>query len=331
MKKALLFAVALIPVALLALFLRPSGNMLKSPPMEFKIPAGGDFEIPSTAGLYKTSEKRGRVLFLFFGFAHCPHICPMTLANLSQMIQALPPEHQNKVEVLFVSIDPERDSLTTLAEHLKRFKAPMKAATDTHENLRKITSLFGARYSRIQTGSSFFVDHTSHVFVINSRGEWVETLDYKSPPSEYRQALETADDKRPFSERQIPLKDVTLLAENPDCDLATQAPCEIATSQGHFQVEMNPRPVREAQETSVKVRTLNTSWVPLLLDFEGVEQDMGFIRPLLSPSQDGASHEATYELPVCELSEMRWRVRLVLQKPTGEKAAVLFYMKTRRE
>ncbi|MBO9668104.1 MAG: SCO family protein [Bdellovibrio sp.] len=329
MKKALLFLVTAVAVALLVVSLRPSKTVVTPSPVAFKLPTGGDFEIPSTVGSYKTAEKRGKVLFLFFGFAHCPHVCPMTVSNLDRMIQSLPEASRNKVEVLFVSIDPEQDSLESLAKYLKPFKTPIVAATDTHEHLKKISSLFGARYSRIPSGDSFMIDHTNQVFVINSRGEWVETLEFDVPPAEYRQALETADDKKPLADRQISLKNVTLLAENTSCDLATQDACEIKTAEGTFEMIMNPRPVHELQTTSVTVRTNDSEWLPLLLDLEGIEQDMGFIRPSLAKADSG--FKASFELPVCEIKTMQWRIRLVVQNKSGEKKALLFYMKTVRQ
>lgn len=329
MKKILLSVLVLIPAVFWAWNRHLSEPALSAKAVQFKMPTGGDFSIPSTEGLFNSPDKRGKVLFVFFGFAHCPHICPLTLANLDRMIQSLPAENRNKVEVLFISIDPERDTLESLRQHLKNFKTPMVAATDTHVNLKKITALFGARYSRIRTGSSFFVDHTSQVFVINSRGEWVETLDYSVPSEEYRQALETADDKKPLAERQIPLKDVSLLAENATCDLASQAFCEISSEHGTYRIEMSPQPVQEAQPTTVVVRVKDATSAPLLLDFEGVEQDMGYIRPMLTGTGD--TYQALFELPICELSEMQWRVRLVVQNPNGDRSAVQFYMKTKRQ
>ncbi|AFY02101.1 SCO family protein [Bdellovibrio bacteriovorus] len=329
MKKILLSVLVLVPVVFFLWNKHASKTGLNPKAVEFKMPTGGDFQIPSTLGLFNSSDKKGKVLFVFFGFALCPHICPMTLTNLDRMIQSLPADNQNKVEVLFISIDPERDTLESLQKHLNNFKSPMVAATDTHENLKAITALFGARYSRIRTGSSFFVDHTSQVFVINSRGEWVETLDYNVPAEEYRQALETADDKKPLAERQISLKNVSLLGENLNCDLASQTFCEISTIQNTYRIEMTPQPVQEAQPTTVTVHIKNSISTPLLLDFEGVEQDMGFIRPVLTGS--GNTYQTSFELPVCELSEMQWRVRLVLESQNRERAALQFYMKTKRQ
>lgn len=298
----------------------------------FKIPTGGDFTIKSTTGEFNTKDQRGKVTFVFFGFTHCPHICPLTLSNMDRMFKNLPPNVRDKVQSIFISIDPERDTMEVIQKRLSYLSSKKNfiGATDTEENLRKITKLFGARFSKIKSESgNIFVDHTSQVFVINSRGEWVNTLGFNVPPSEFKQAFETADDSKPVLSRIHPLKDTPLIDKNLTCDLAKSKMCAIEKDGKKIELSLMPQPVREGQEIEVKVVSTYTDWKPILVDFDGVEEDMGYIRPQLKLQSENL-FETKFELPICELKGMQWNVRVILQNSIGETQAFGFYMKTNR-
>lgn len=298
----------------------------------FKIPTGGDFTVPSTKGIFNSKDERGKITFVFFGFTHCPHICPMTLSNMDRMYKNLPSHLLNKVQSIFISIDPERDTMEVIQKRLSYLSSKKNfiGATDTEENLRKITKLFGARFSKIKSQSgNIFVDHTSQVFVINSRGEWVNTLDFNVPPAEFRQAFETADDSKPVLSRIHPLKDTPLIDKNLSCDLAKSENCSIENDGKKIELSLMPQPVREGQEIEVKVTSTLTDWKPILVDFDGVEEDMGYIRPQLKLKSENL-FETKFELPICELKGMQWNVRVILQNSIGDTQAYGFYMKTNR-
>lgn len=298
----------------------------------FKIPTGGDFKISTTKGVFDTKEQRGKVTFIFFGFTHCPHICPLTLSNMDRMFKNLPEKDKDKVQSIFISIDPERDTLSVIQKRLDNLssKGNFFGGTDSEENLRKITKLFGARFSNIKSSSgNIFVDHTSQVFVINSRGEWVNTLAYNVPSSEFKQAFETADDSKPVLSRIHPLKDTPLIEKNSTCDLAKTPLCSISNNDQKIELSLMPQPVREGQEIEVKVTSTLTDWTPILVDFDGIEEDMGYIRPTLKAASKEL-YQTKFELPICELKGMQWNVRVILQNSAGETQAYGFYMKTNR-
>lgn len=256
----------------------------------------------------------------------------MTLSNLNTMVRDLPAELKSRVKILFISIDPERDDMTVLKNKIKPFEPDnFIAATSDDESLKQITSKFGARYSIIkQPGQSPFVDHTTNVFVINTRGEWVDTLDFKVPPEEFRHAFETADDKTPLSSRTLRLDSISLFGVNENCDLASASSCSVTDEEGHtYTVSLNPRPVKEGQTVTFSVATA-TSRMPIAVDIQGVEKDMGYIRPSLAKS-DTSEYRAEFDIPVCDLATMNWRVHLIVQGKDTTLGALRLKMTTVKE
>ena len=74
---------------------------------------GTDFSLPDTSGKTRTlADYKGKVVVLFFGYTHCPDVCPTTMAELAQALQQLGPTDASRVQVLFVTVDPERDTAT---------------------------------------------------------------------------------------------------------------------------------------------------------------------------------------------------------------------------
>lgn len=293
--------------------------------MMLSTPVGGDFSIPSTNGVFETKEHRGKVLFLFFGFVHCPHICPMTLANLNQMLSQLPLEDQLKALGVFVTVDPERDSFEVLENRLASSKGRIIGARDTDENLAKVLRLFGARSSRIKgDDGAVLIDHTSQIFVINRKGEWVESLEYNATPEELLAAYRSADSKPTMADKAPYHRAIEILAGDESCDIG-KGPCVVRTAEGEeFELELGPAPVTIEKELTLKVRTTSTHFVPMEADFEGVELSLGYIRPVLTEVGEG-QYEAKVTLPLCELPAMRWRVHLIAKETQGPQLSALTF------
>jgi protein SCO1/2 len=108
---------------------------------------------------------------LFFGFTHCPDVCPTTLADLQNTFKLLQSENlQQMPEVLFVSVDPERDNPQTLHDYIEFFNADFNAATASQANILSITSQVGVAYhiAEHQTGdTNYSVDHTAAIFLVS--------------------------------------------------------------------------------------------------------------------------------------------------------------------
>ncbi len=116
-----------------------------------------------TAGDY-----RGRVAILYFGYTNCPDICPTTLANLSDMLQKLGPD-ADKVRVLFVTVDPNRDTLPILKKYVAAFAPQVDGLRGGANALADLARRYRVAYS-VKTRPTYEVMHSSAVFFFDTSG-----------------------------------------------------------------------------------------------------------------------------------------------------------------
>jgi protein SCO1/2 len=132
-----------------------------------------DFTLPTSTGeKMSLSDFRGKYVVLFFGYTYCPDVCPTTLSDLQQMLKTLGAERADEVQVVMVSVDPERDTPEQLASYLNFFDPSYIGMTGTVEEIQPVASQFGVFFER-QPGSEntdYLVDHTSAVTVIDPEG-----------------------------------------------------------------------------------------------------------------------------------------------------------------
>ena len=134
-----------------------------------------DFELATPSGeVFDQQTLKGQWTLLFFGFTNCPDICPDTLANLAQSMDALRLMKADPLpEVVFVSVDPARDRGALLAEYVAWFDEDFTAATGTDEQLADLTQQLGVIFVRDdpdpQTGF-YNVDHSAAVMIIDPEG-----------------------------------------------------------------------------------------------------------------------------------------------------------------
>ena len=120
----------------------------------------------------------GQPTALFFGFASCPEVCPMTLSRLTALEQKLGPEAK-RLRVVFVSVDPERDTQSMLATYLSNFELPVKGLTGAVAEIDKLVSAFGAMYVKTPTeGGGYTIDHTALVYLMDEHGALSGTIAY---------------------------------------------------------------------------------------------------------------------------------------------------------
>ncbi|MCL7930384.1 SCO family protein [Halomonas llamarensis] len=115
----------------------------------------------------------GKSTLLFFGFTHCPDICPTTLARLDAVIQRLEGAYRDDIQVLFVSVDPRRDDPTTLSTYTNAFGPQFIGLTGDKAALDKLTRRYRVTYGYGEEDSSgnYDVSHSSAVFAFNEQGE----------------------------------------------------------------------------------------------------------------------------------------------------------------
>jgi protein SCO1 len=143
---------------------------------------GGAFQLTDQDGRrVDESMLRGRTNLLFFGFTHCPDVCPTKLFEIAQVMQRLGAA-SDRVQVLFVSVDPERDTPDLLKTYLSSFDSRFRGLTGTPEEIANMARLWRAYYRRVPLDAgAYTMDHTAAVYVIDGQGRFVSTLDVADP------------------------------------------------------------------------------------------------------------------------------------------------------
>lgn len=131
---------------------------------------GKSLQLTDHTGRARTLQDfRGKAVVLFFGFTHCPDVCPTTLAEVSQAIKQLGPDGE-RVQVLFVTVDPERDKPEALAKYVTAFDPRFLGLYGDAEATRRAAQEFKIYYEKRKTGDSYSVDHSGQSYVIDPQG-----------------------------------------------------------------------------------------------------------------------------------------------------------------
>jgi len=136
-----------------------------------------DFALPDTNGVIRTmADYKGKVVVMVFGYTHCPDVCPTTLAELAQALQQLGPQDAKRVQVLFMTVDPQRDTATVLEQYVHAFNASfsaLRAANDAQ--LKQTMAAFHIDYRKDapvagMTPGDYTMSHTAASLVFDVKG-----------------------------------------------------------------------------------------------------------------------------------------------------------------
>lgn len=127
---------------------------------------------------FTLADERGHTTILFFGYTHCPDVCPATIGELMQVLQARP-----DVRVVFVTVDPERDTPDFMAEWTKYLPEGLVGVTGSPLAIRHAADLYGVRYARVDTDSrnGYSMSHTAFQYLIDPEGNLVLTYPFGTP------------------------------------------------------------------------------------------------------------------------------------------------------
>jgi len=131
---------------------------------------GRDFRLTDPSGKERTlADFRGMVVMLFFGFTQCPDVCPTALARAVEVRNRLGADGE-RVQVVFVTVDPERDTPIVLKEYTAAFDPSFLGLYGDAEHTKVVAREFRVIYQKVPTGSSYTMDHTALTFVFDSQG-----------------------------------------------------------------------------------------------------------------------------------------------------------------
>ncbi len=154
-------------------------------------PKGGDFILQAAGGPVDTQSLRGKVLLIYFGYTHCPDVCPASLAAAAQALNTLSAEERTKVRLIMVSVDPERDTPARLKEYAAYFHPDMIGVTGSAEEVAAVAKAYGAGYIRqpARPDGSYAVDHTTRTYVVAPDGKLAAALELNAPADKYLDAV----------------------------------------------------------------------------------------------------------------------------------------------
>lgn len=137
------------------------------------------------------ADYRGKAVTIFFGYTHCPDVCPTTLSDLKAALKLLGPQAA-RVQVLFVSVDPERDTPEVLRQYVPYFDPTFLGLTGTPEEITEVAREFKVYYSKhTESGASgYLVDHTAGTYVFDPQGRIRLFWPYAMPAADMAHDLE---------------------------------------------------------------------------------------------------------------------------------------------
>ncbi|MFC7399150.1 SCO family protein [Chelatococcus sp. GCM10030263] len=141
---------------------------------------GGPFRLTTQDGkTLSDADLKGKPYAVFFGFTHCPEVCPTTLWELSQALQKLGPD-ADRIKVLFVTLDPARDTPELLKTYLASFDPHIVGLTGSEEEIAKLAKAYKVYWRKVPTDNGdYTLDHSAIVYLMDAKGAFTGTIAYQ--------------------------------------------------------------------------------------------------------------------------------------------------------
>jgi protein SCO1/2 len=185
MTRVLALAAALLAgvttLAAIAIVLWPRGGEMAVTPSAI----GGPFKLTNQNGQTVTAQDfQGKPTLVFFGFTHCPDVCPTALFDMSEVLRRLGRDAE-KVNALFITVDPARDTAQTLKTYLESFHPRISALTGSEAEIEAVTRSYKAYAKKVPLdGGGYTMDHSAIVYLMDRQGRFVAPFNLKRPADE---------------------------------------------------------------------------------------------------------------------------------------------------
>jgi len=155
----------------------PGGQSLDVAQLEELSPLPS-FALQRTGSAFTPNDLRGRWSFLYFGYTNCPDACPATLGLLSHVQEALQAQGVQPPRIVFISLDPRRDTPELLARYTAAFGPDTIGATGSDSALHGLVDFFGVTFERKDQADkvNYAIDHTTNFFLVTPDGRWLATF-----------------------------------------------------------------------------------------------------------------------------------------------------------
>ena len=174
--------------------LRVLAGLLQLVASSAAIGLGGDFTLDrADGGRYALHESHAEAVVLLFGYTSCPDVCPTGLSRIARALRDLG-DDASRVDALFVTLDPTRDTPARLREYTRYFHPAIIGLTGDTDRLDRVARLFNVRYAFVgkDTSEHYSMDHTANVYLVDPRGSVSAILPYGLPAVALTDALRAA-------------------------------------------------------------------------------------------------------------------------------------------
>lgn len=146
---------------------------------------GGPFQLSDQRGQVVTDKSmQGRPTLIFFGFTHCPDVCPTSLFEISEVLRAMGGD-ADRVNAYFISVDPERDTAAAMKDYLSSFDPHLKGLTGDAEQIAKVISAYRVYAKKVPLkDGDYTMDHTALVYLMDRDGRFVSPFNLKRTPEQ---------------------------------------------------------------------------------------------------------------------------------------------------
>jgi protein SCO1 len=146
---------------------------------------GGPFQLTDQAGATVTEKDlQGRPTLIFFGFTHCPDVCPTSLFEISEILRAMG-QDANKVNAWFISVDPERDNAAAMKDYLSSFDPHLKGLTGDPAAVQKVITAYRVYAKKVPLkDGDYTMDHTALIYLMDRDGRFVAPFNLNRKPDE---------------------------------------------------------------------------------------------------------------------------------------------------
>lgn len=167
---------------------KDSGKFNKS------VSLGGPFQLIDHHGQTRTdTDFKGKIMLVYFGYSFCPDVCPTGLYHISQALQEMGPRAK-EIQPLFITVDPERDTVQTLALYMENFHPQFLALTGTPDAIAKASKAYHVYAQKAQpdgTSTDYLIDHSSIVYVMDRQGRFLTSFNHQTEPAQIKEILKS--------------------------------------------------------------------------------------------------------------------------------------------
>ena len=140
---------------------------------------GGDFTLNAPDGPLSLSDLHGKVVLIFFGYTSCPDVCPISLARINACFSAMDEKELDRVQALFITLDPERDTADRLEKYTRYFHPKIIGLRDDVKAIDAVADQYGIKYSKDpmpESALGYSISHPTDILLLDAEGQIVEAV-----------------------------------------------------------------------------------------------------------------------------------------------------------